>query len=873
MLAEWLGGYGIAIIALSFLSFVLLYPFTRKAYQKQQEELHLQKILQEQIKNIKANYSGAEQFDKIQRLYDRYSYHPIMAVRSVFGLLIQLPFLLAVFYMLSNCTEIQGISWGVIPNLGKPDALLHGINLLPFAMAFVSVIYAFIVPNFDKKQIVQTVIISILFLLLLYSAPSALLIFWTCNLFWSLLDSVFGKKTEWLREFISDNELAFHIIFALALTVGLLVPLDAYIKNASQLWFSIKDILKYFLTDTAICFVFLMFIYVVFWIKKIRCFYLSILLGVLLGAFLQSYVIGVDYGLFDGHEIAWEQYTKVGLLNSFIWLFCLGETFVVFKRLKFDFEKLKKYVKPVTFGIIVIQCIALLFSLKNNPLPCNSFRSKDLISVLTTKDMFSISSKENIIIFLLDAFDANIFEEIMVKDPEIIEKLRGFTFYPDTTSLYGYTDYSLPQILTGKIYYNDRPYVEYFENAWNNNPYYQYLLNNNFDIGIYTNGTHVLRTAPISNLANEKIELNESSMQDFNNLVLFRMVPHFIKKGFYDYDPNAWIRLIANKKAQVYKEDDRQFYLNLKKGLLYRDDKNCFRFYHLAGAHYPFILNRNLELVSKNENGSRYEQCIGVLKIVLEFIEQMKRKNIFDNSTFVIMADHGYHNEVGSRPLLCIKYSKNDSLAMKISDKPVSYSYFLPMIFEKEVKFPLDRRFYVMDRKNLIEYKISGKAGDINSWEKVGVLEGIYNKRNNLYKLGEEIVFNLQNQSAERFQLGGWDRMEPYGVWSLGSDAKLQFKINEYRGKDLQFQFLANAYLSDLAQRNVKVYVNKTLVAKLAFDNSKTWFSFIIPSSVITADDIINIHFSIDHGGVSMVREGKRDLGIFLQWIKIEEIN
>ena len=138
MLAEWLGGYGIAIIALSFLSFVLLYPFTRKAYQIQQEELHLQKILQEQIKEIKANYSGAEQFDKIQRLYDRYSYHPIMSVRSVFGLLIQLPFLLAVFYMLSNCTEIQGISWGVIPNLGKPDALLHGINLLPFAMAFVS---------------------------------------------------------------------------------------------------------------------------------------------------------------------------------------------------------------------------------------------------------------------------------------------------------------------------------------------------------------------------------------------------------------------------------------------------------------------------------------------------------------------------------------------------------------------------------------------------------------------------------------------------------------------------------------------------------------------------------------------------------------
>ena len=145
--------------------------------------------------------------------------------------------------MLSRLSEIRGVSWVFIPDLGSPDHLLCGINLLPFIMTLVTVVYAFVMPEIHKKEQLQTVFIGFFFLILLYSAPSALLIFWTCNLLWSLLDSVLGKKLEWLGDYITENELALHIIIALTLTVGLLVPLDIYIKNAGQLWFGFKDIL------------------------------------------------------------------------------------------------------------------------------------------------------------------------------------------------------------------------------------------------------------------------------------------------------------------------------------------------------------------------------------------------------------------------------------------------------------------------------------------------------------------------------------------------------------------------------------------------------------------------------------------------------
>ena len=404
------GNYGLALVLLSFFTFVVLYPFNKKAQQLQNKEHRIQAILEPQSAAIKKQYSGREQYEKLQWLYKRYGYHPLYAVRSALGFILQVPFLTAAYYMLSGLAEIQGVSWGFIPNLGAPDHLLNGINVLPFIMTLVTVVYAFAMPDISKKERLQTVGIGVFFLLLLYSAPSALLIFWTCNLIWSLLASVLSKKLQWIGFYISEHELALHIVVSLALTVGMFVPLEIYVKNANQLWFGFQDILKYFILDTAEYAGVLFLIYILLCRNKARCAYLALLLGLVFGVFLQSYVIGLNYGSFDGHEIRWEEYTVAGIVNTFIWLVCLGETLVVFRRLRFDRDKIKRYVKPVTFCIVAVQCFSILFFMFKNPIQHELTFGNGITGVLTTKNMYILSSKENIIVFLLDAFDASVFE-------------------------------------------------------------------------------------------------------------------------------------------------------------------------------------------------------------------------------------------------------------------------------------------------------------------------------------------------------------------------------------------------------------------------------------------------------------------------------
>lgn len=822
------GNYGNALVLLSLFIFIVLFPFNSKMRQIQNEEREVQSVLLPQLEIIKKQYHGKEQYEKTKRLYHRYSYHPIYALRSAAGIILQIPFFIAARSMLYNLQEIKGVSWGIIENLGAPDHLLDSINLLPFLMTFVTVLYAFVMPRISKKEIIQTIFIGVVFLIILYPAPSALLIFWTCNLLWSLLHCLLFDRLQWFNdsservgEFFSQNDLAFHVMFSLSITTGLLVPTEVYIKNASELWFEYKDILKYFIADTAKYFVILLIIYFICRCKKVKAIYLAVLLGLLFGVFLQSYIISVDYGMFDGHEIEWNNYTKIGLINTFIWLFCLGATFIKFKRLNFDLVKIKKIVKPICFCVFVIQCLVLVVTIKANPTQKIVAFEDGKAGVLTTKDIYTISSKDNIIIFLLDAFDASIFEEIQQKNPKVIAEFKDFTYYPDTTSSFGFTHYSLPEILTGKLYDPKERYLEYQKNAWSNNSYYNKLKENGYTVNLYTSGNFVDKNAPVNNLITKKIQINRNVVDIFTNVAKFRMVPHYVKRVYYAYQPSIYSPALANENIMNYIEDDRAFYIGLKRGLK-SVDKNAFRFYHLAGMHFPYVLNENVEYIKEGEKGTAYKQALGSLKIVREYLSQMKEKKLYDNSTFIVMADHGYHNQIGSRPLFMIKQPFSANEAIHISSEPQSVAMLMSYVMERfgsgfGNKKIGNRYFYYEDKNQgmrFYKYLVKKPAKELTSWISLGPV-GRRVSTDKTYKIGEEIDFSCFGNSYKYKNTGWQDREETFGSAIDNHEADMNLVLSglENKNKDLTVEISCHPLLHFFPSEVKSVYRNLDLYA------------------------------------------------------------
>ena len=176
-------GYLGGIISLSFIVSIILITIKKLASKIQKKEADLQYIMYPALLELKQKYKGEEQFYKMKALYKKYNYHPIKSVRMVAGLAIQIPFFIGAYHLLSSYTPPNPLAFDMF-NLTQPDALLLGINALPFLMAGVAI---FIAHKQGIKNKMEKYGFAILFLILLYASPSALLIYWTMNLILSYI--------------------------------------------------------------------------------------------------------------------------------------------------------------------------------------------------------------------------------------------------------------------------------------------------------------------------------------------------------------------------------------------------------------------------------------------------------------------------------------------------------------------------------------------------------------------------------------------------------------------------------------------------------------------------------------------------------------
>jgi hypothetical protein len=181
-LATFIGSYGGAAMILAItVSGIMIYPL-RWAHKVAVKEQLIVAALSPSLERIKKQSTGAEQHGRISSLYNRYGYHPIYAVRSLTGLLIQVPALILTYFMFDGIADLNGVGFFLIKDLGEPDGLLFTAgNALPFVMTAFNVLAAFLTPRLTKAGLVQALVTSLLFFFLLYEAKSALLIFWTTN--------------------------------------------------------------------------------------------------------------------------------------------------------------------------------------------------------------------------------------------------------------------------------------------------------------------------------------------------------------------------------------------------------------------------------------------------------------------------------------------------------------------------------------------------------------------------------------------------------------------------------------------------------------------------------------------------------------------
>jgi YidC/Oxa1 family membrane protein insertase len=207
---DLIGHAGLAILLLSLTVKLLMSPLIMIAERWQADVNRIKSLLAPELAAIRREFRGEEAHNRTLAVYRRHGVSHFYTFRSLAGFMIQIPVFIAAFDMLGENFRISGEGFLWIADLAAPDRFLAlpmvlpffggHLNLLPLVMTLFTVLAArwqeeaSLAPALRQGQRLRLYAMAGLFLLLLYTFPAGMVLYWTANNFWHLLRVLWDRR-------------------------------------------------------------------------------------------------------------------------------------------------------------------------------------------------------------------------------------------------------------------------------------------------------------------------------------------------------------------------------------------------------------------------------------------------------------------------------------------------------------------------------------------------------------------------------------------------------------------------------------------------------------------------------------------------------
>ena len=446
-------------------------------------------------------------------------------------------------------------------------------------------------------------------------------------------------------------------------------PINMYANNLDDFWFDIYTFVPFVLAQFIVSFFALSLLFIIINLinkKAYKFVLISAFILTIIGYIQGNFLIG-NLPAISGDTINYDLYTKDKIISIILWVLIIGSSLFTLYKIKYEkFEKVIKYSSLIIVAILFVTSISFIAK--------PHFLDKKDETTTTYKNFSNLSSDKNYLIFLIDQVDSKTFNEEIEKYWNKKELLKDFTYYPDTTSTYLWTQYSIPFIFGGEWYENDSYFKDYFTKQIDNAELFNKLEKENYQLNLYENyeitnynGNNLDRFDNI--ILSSKLNKKELFKQEIK-YVLFKYLPFQLKK----YSKIESFSINDTKIGEDYEPYiswNRVPYGHIKEDTVNIVEDKYFQFIHIEGGHAPFQYKKDL---SYTDNGTYRDSIDASITILESYLKRLKDNNSFDNSVIVIMADHGYGEKTIERgnPILYIK-GFNEKHDYKVSNKKISF--------------------------------------------------------------------------------------------------------------------------------------------------------------------------------------------------------
>lgn len=361
---------------------------------------------------------------------------------------------------------------------------------------------------------------------------------------------------------------------------------------------------------------------------------------------------------------------------------------------------------------------------------------------LTTAGLNTVAPGKNIVIFVLDRFDTNYYDDLIMKDSDMFDFLTGFTAYPDNVSLYSRTYPAIASMVTGVRNDFSKGAEDYFAKAYGTSNFLKTLKQNDYAVRIYTADYYGYRDASV--LAGIANNLNATSGYRVTNtgkllgnmlaLSAYRYLPTLLKSTI-TLSTESFGGIGVYGEAPTYEINDAAVIETLDGGLSIDSScgQNAYTLIHLNGCH-----------VSSERVESAAQRCFAMIE---NYLNEMKRLGVYEDATVIITGDHPWAVDDYVEPTttrltaLFVKEAGRAEEPFRVSTAQVSQENNLLATLVKSAGLKTDRDWglaysevpegvdierhhlfeftYENNTSAILDFRVMGSGRDLANWEKV----------------------------------------------------------------------------------------------------------------------------------------------------------
>ena len=366
--------------------------------------------------------------------------------------------------------------------------------------------------------------------------------------------------------------------------------------------------------------------------------YVALLFALGLVLWIQANFLVADYGAFTGAAIDWTLQSWRNPYEIAMWI-----------AVPLLAVAGAKYVAPIapfaSAALVAVQAVALVaYAVRaDSPTPARWQGPSET--------MFDLSTRQNVLHIVLDGFQSDLFDEILAEERQTLDRsMSGAVFFANHTGAFPTTITSIPAMLTGRVYRNERSLQAYTRDIFREGSLFKSLRAGGYRVDSVTEMHHDKDSAtnyyrlPRPYVSYE--DYTQFTAWQLADLSLFRHAPHVLRPAIYN--EQSW-RLQTmfgpgDTRTRRHHPVNGAVVLNaFARRLRPATDEPLYKYIHVGIPHQPIAVNGDCEFtgIVRSTRESYKAQARCAVMRTAAVLDRLKEIGVYDNTFVVISSDHG----------------------------------------------------------------------------------------------------------------------------------------------------------------------------------------------------------------------------------------